>query len=169
VNVGLNGRFAEYVGSVLTPRSAIVLVSDPGTEREARNRLARVGFDDVRGALEQPAAAFVARPDVVERSSRVTAAELREVVERDPAVQVVDVRAPSEVEAGTIPGARPVPITDLADRISELDPQRPVLVYCAGGYRSILAASLLASRGFADVSDLLGGYGAWADAASRRA
>ncbi len=167
VNVGLNGRFAEYVGSVLTPRSTIVLVSDPGTEREARNRLARVGFDNVRGALEQPAAAFLAHPEVVERSSRLTAAELREIMERDPAVQVVDVRAPSEVEAGTIPGARPVPIPELADRTSELDPQRPVLVYCAGGYRSILAASLLASRGFTDVSDLLGGYGAWAAASDR--
>jgi glyoxylase-like metal-dependent hydrolase (beta-lactamase superfamily II)/rhodanese-related sulfurtransferase len=167
VNVGLNGRFAEYVGSVVAPSSSVALVSDPGTEREARNRLARVGFDHVRGALADPVETFLRRPDVVVQSSRLTASELRDTLAADPSVQVVDVRAPSEVADGAMSAARHMPLTELASRVDELDPSRPVLVYCAGGYRSMIASSLLAAREFTDVSDLLGGYGAWANLAER--
>ena len=79
-------------------------------------------------------------------------------------LQVVDVRTPGEVEAGAIPNAISIPVGQLPARLGELDPGRPTVVYCAGGYRSSVAASLLRHNGFADVSDILGGYGAWDDA-----
>ena len=78
-----------------------------------------------------------------------------------PDVQVVDIRNAGEVVAGMIPGARHIPLAELAERASELDPDRPVLLYCAGGWRSSVGASLLRTKGFSDVSDILGGYGAW--------
>jgi hydroxyacylglutathione hydrolase len=75
---------------------------------------------------------------------------------------LVDVRNPDEVESGTIPGARTVSLPSLLGRLGELDPMAPTVVFCAGGYRSAIASSLLRSHGFADVSDLIGGYTAWA-------
>lgn len=158
LNVGAGGRFAEYAGSVVDHDTPIVLVADPGGELEARVRLARIGFDGVVGVLADAVAAFTTRPDVVETSNRITAAEL--AARRDD-VTVVDVRNPGEVKLGMIDGARQLPVAELRRRLDELDPAAPTVVYCAGGYRSILAASLLRSAGFAEVSDLLGGYGAW--------
>ncbi len=164
LNVGAGGRFAEYAGSVVGPDTPIVLVTDPGGELEAKVRLARIGFDTVVGALAEPVAAFLAHPDVVETSTRITAADLEAAL---GTVTVVDVRNPGEVKLGMIDGARHVPVAELRTRLGELDPAAPTVVYCAGGYRSILASSLLRSAGFTQVSDLLGGYGAWMTHLSR--
>jgi len=166
VNVGLEGRFAEYAGAVLTPDDELVLVAEPGGEAEARVRLARIGYDRVAGFLAEPEAAFVARPDLVARGSRVTAAELHRRRAEVPDLVLLDVRNPDEVEAsGPLNGAVLIPVVDLPERLAELDPTRPTVVYCAGGYRSALAASLLRRAGFTDVSDVLGGWAALADAA----
>ena len=162
INVGLGGRFAEYAGEVIAPGTPIVLVTDPGHEQEAKVRLARIGFDAVIGALDRPLDAFVDRPDLVDRSSRLTSTELAERLRSVDGVQVIDVRGPGEVAAGTIAGATTIQLPQLIARLDELDRERPVVAYCAGGYRSSIAASVLRSHGFGDVSDLLGGYGAWA-------
>jgi rhodanese-related sulfurtransferase len=77
-------------------------------------------------------------------------------------VQLVDVRDPAETAGETLPGARLIPLPALTDSLAELDRDAPVIVYCASGYRSAIAASVLAEARFTDVSDLLGGYGAWA-------
>ncbi len=163
-NVGLGGRFAEYCGDVVTPDTPIVLVTEPGTELEARVRLGRIGFDQVVGYLDGGSAAFLAHTDRVERSSRVTASELVDAIATRADLQIVDVRNPGETALGVIPNAVVVPLAQLRGRIDELDPQRPTVVHCAGGYRSSLAASLLQANGFDDVSDLLGGFDAWAQA-----
>ena len=168
LNVGAGGRFAEYAGSVVDHDTPIILVTDPGGELEARVRLARIGFDGVVGALADPLAAFTARPEALETSTRMTAADLERRLASEPdGPTLVDVRNPGEVRLGMIDGARHIPVADLRRRLAELDPSRPTVVYCAGGYRSILAASLLRAAGFGDVSDLLGGYGAWTAQVSR--
>lgn len=162
LNVGAGGRFAEYAGSVVDPGTPIVLITDPGGELEAKVRLARIGFDQVLGALADPVATFVAHPEALETSTRLTAVELeRRLATMSADLAVVDVRNPGEVRLGMIDGARHIPVADLRRRLDELDPGRPTVVYCAGGYRSILASSVLRSAGFTEVSDLLGGYGAW--------
>lgn len=161
VNVGLDGRFAEYAGDVLDPSDEIVLVCDPGRELEAKVRLGRIGFDNVTGYLAEPQRAFLERPDLMVPSSRVTAPELAALLEGPEPPAVLDVRDPAEVAAGSIPGAVAIPLARLAERLGELDPARPVVAYCASGFRSAIAASLLAARGFVDASDLLGGYEAW--------
>jgi glyoxylase-like metal-dependent hydrolase (beta-lactamase superfamily II)/rhodanese-related sulfurtransferase len=161
VNVGLGGRFAEYSGEVVAPNTPIVLVSDPDHEQEARIRLARIGFDTTVGYLAEPLTAFVSRPEVVERSSRLTVEELLDRQASLPDLQLVDVRGPGEVAGGMIPGASHIELAALTRRLGELDPAKPTVVYCAGGYRSSIAASTLLANGFQDVSDLLGGFGAW--------
>ncbi len=162
VNVGLGGRFAEYAGEVMRPDTPIVLVTLPGHEAEARVRLARIGFDRVVGALADPVAAMQANPETVSVSSRLTAEVLVDRVRELRGLVLVDVRNPGEVALGSIPGAVHVSLPSLLDRMFELDPAAPTVVFCAGGYRSSIAASLLKAHGFTDVSDLLGGYTAWA-------
>jgi glyoxylase-like metal-dependent hydrolase (beta-lactamase superfamily II)/rhodanese-related sulfurtransferase len=164
VNIGLHGRFAEWAGDVLPPDRDIILVGDPALAAEAKIRLARVGLDRVVGQLTQPASAFASRPELVERSSRLTIGQLATLRGLEANLQLVDIRAASETAHGTIPGAVEIPLAVLADSLDALDRDLPVVAYCASGYRSAVAASWLATAGFRDVSDLLGGYGAWAGA-----
>jgi hydroxyacylglutathione hydrolase len=161
VNVGLDGRFAEYAGDVIRPGQRVVLLGDPGRGTEARIRLARIGFDAVAGEVADLEAALTAHPELAEVAPRVPASELAAWLAEEPELQVVDVRNPGEVKLGTIPGARPIPLAHLRDALGDLDPAAPTVVFCAGGYRSSIAASLLRAAGFTDVSDVLGGYGAW--------
>ncbi|MUL83640.1 MULTISPECIES: rhodanese-like domain-containing protein [unclassified Mycolicibacterium] len=163
INIGLAGRYAEFAGSVIKPDADIVLVTDPGEEREGKNRLARIGFDRVLGYLEDPERTMFEHQEDVTVASRLTANAFGERAATVANLQIVDVRNPGETEAGMIPGAVNIPVGQLPDRTGELDPARPTVVYCAGGYRSSVAASLLRQRGFTDVSDILGGYNAWAD------
>jgi len=159
VNVGLDGRFAEYAAQVIG--GDIVVICEPGRARHARMRLARVGLDSVVGALDQPASAFVEHPEVTGTASRLTARRLADAQAAVPGLVLLDVRGPGEREMGYIEGSVHIPLGQLRDRADELDPARPVVAYCAGGYRSSIAASLLRASAFADVSDLIGGYQAW--------
>ena len=161
INVGLSGRFAEYVGEVMEPGTPIVLIGEPGTDTEAKMRLARIGFDNVLGALIDPVKTFVENPDHVERMSRLSVDAFNERINTIPNLALVDIRNPGEVELGSISGARHISLPSLLKRLAEIDKQQPVVVFCAGGYRSSIAASLLRSHGFTDVSDLIGGYSAW--------
>ncbi|MDO8364108.1 MAG: MBL fold metallo-hydrolase [Actinomycetota bacterium] len=164
INVGLGGRFAEYAGEVMAPQTPIVLVTPPGQEAEAQVRLARIGFDNVLGALEHPVDTFVEHPELIERLSRLSVEALEQRITDVPDLVLIDVRNPGEVENGTIAGARTIALPSLINELETLDPWTPTVVFCAGGYRSAIASSLLRSRGFTDVSDLLGGYNAWATA-----
>lgn len=162
INVGLAGRYAEFAGSIVPADADIVLFVEPGTELEAKNRLGRIGFDRVLGYVDEPFDVLLARPQDVRIASRLTSVDLERRRHEVADVQLVDVRNPGEHALGGIPGAVNIPVGQLPRRLDELDPQRPTVVYCAGGYRSSVAASLLRSRGFADVSDVVGGYQAWA-------
>ncbi len=165
INVGMAGRYAEFAGGVVQPGAPIVLVVEAGQELEAKNRLARIGFDRVIGFLDDPIAALSANPDDVRRGSRVDVDGLRSALDSVDDLQVVDVRQPGETEGGHLDGAILIPLTQLNRELGTLDASRPTIVYCAGGYRSSIAASRLAAAGFDDVSDLLGGYEAWRTAA----
>lgn len=164
INVGLAGRYAEFAGSIIPPDVDIVLVTEPGTELEAKNRLGRIGFDRVIGHVGEPAAVMAAHPDDARVASRLTARALDERRSEVTDLQLVDVRNPGEVQLGTIDGALNIPVGHVPSRLDELDRSRPTAVFCAGGYRSSVVASYLRSQGFTDVSDLIGGYGAWAPA-----
>ncbi|MGW9172490.1 MBL fold metallo-hydrolase [Streptomyces decoyicus] len=208
LHTSLDTRFAEYAGSVVAPGIPIVLIADPGTEQEARLRLARIGYDRVLGHLSDPAAVLEHTPALTRHSRRIRHDEL--ALERPqsddateagasapgappaadaaavgapapaapdgpaadapapegptPGAQLIDVRNPAEYEAGALPGARNIPLAGLSQRLTELDPARPVVLYCRSGGRSVIAAALLEARGFGDVCDVVGGYEAVAAA-----
>ncbi len=164
VNIGLEGRYAEFAGSVVTPEDDIILMTDPERELEGKNRLGRIGFDRVIGYLKDPFVVMFENQGDVEVASRLTTSALGERIANVPELQLVDVRNPGEAEAGMIASAVNIPVGQLPERLGELDRHRPTVVYCAGGYRSSMAASLLRKNGFDDVSDLLGGYNAWDEA-----
>ncbi|GGY55421.1 MBL fold hydrolase [Streptomyces omiyaensis] len=163
VNVPADGRFAEQAGTVLDPGDRLVVIAPEGREEEVLTRLARVGLDRAEGHLAEPGAALEALAGEVAPASRVTAARLRDALAGDRPPLVVDVRTCGERAAdGLIDAAVHIPLAELPHRAAELPADRPLVVHCAGGHRSSIAASLLRRRGFQDVSDILGGYAAWA-------
>jgi rhodanese-related sulfurtransferase/glyoxylase-like metal-dependent hydrolase (beta-lactamase superfamily II) len=161
LNVGLQGRFAEWAGAVVPQEQDVVLVGDPALALDTKVRLARVGLDRVVGQLGSPGTVFADHQDLIESSSRLTIGQLAELRGLEPGLQLIDVRGAGETANGTLPGAVEIPLAVLPTALDGLDRRRPVVAYCAGGYRSQVAASVLSAHGFTDVSDLLGGYGAW--------
>ena len=161
VNVGLDGKFATWAGSLLDRERSIILIADAGREREAVTRLARVGFDRVAGTVEGGMSALASRPELIEETPRTTARALAERLGEADAPLIVDVRTDAERAEGFIAGSLHSPLARWAARMPELPAGKSVVVYCAGGYRSSLAASLLRAAGRTDVADLIGGFAAW--------
>ncbi|MGW6540814.1 rhodanese-like domain-containing protein [Streptomyces sp. NPDC055051] len=163
VNVPADGRFAEQAGTVLDPGDRLLVIAPEGRAEEVLTRLARVGLDLAEGYLPEPEAALEALAAEAAPASRVTAARLRTALAGTRPPLVVDLRGGDEREAdGVIDAAVHIPFNELPHRDGELPADRPLVLHCAGGHRSSIAASLLRRRGFEDVSDLLGGYAAWA-------
>lgn len=160
VNVGIDGKFANWAGSVLDKERPIVVVAEPGREAETVTRLARVGFDRVAGVLDGGMAALEKRSDLVTRTPRLTAQALAERLPKS-APLVVDVRTPAERASGAIAGSLSLPLADWPAAAAKVPSGKPVVVVCAGGYRSSIAASILRAKGAKDVSDLIGGMSAW--------
>ena len=160
VNVGFDGRFAETGGMVAEIGDRIVVITYPGEEQEAAKRLARIGSDNVAGFVNVDGIFPAELSDLVQTAPRTTVSELAQLL-ADDAVTLVDIRNPGEREFGTIAGAVSIPLAQLRSRIDELPTDRPVVVHCAGGWRSSVAASLLRAQGLEDVRDLAGGYNAW--------
>ena len=147
---------------MLNQDEPILVVADPGREEEAVVRLGRIGFDNVVGYLSGGMDSLHNRPDLVRRIARITAVALAEERATPDAPVVLDVRSEKEWAAGHISNSLNVPLNHLRERITELFPDRSVVVHCEAGYRSAIAASLLAQAGYSNVMDLVGGFKAWA-------
>jgi len=156
--------FPEAIRRALRMDPDIILVGDTSLAQESRIRLARVGFDRVIGQLDDVASVFTRFPHLFETAARFTPVQLAELLNDEPGLQIVDVRNPGETEEGIVPGAQEIPLPTLTESLENLDPRVPVITYCASGYRSLIAASLLRAVGFENVGDLLGGYQAWDEA-----
>lgn len=165
VNVGFDGRFAETGGMVADVGEQIALVTYPGDEQQAALRLARIGSDGAIGYLTVAGdGQFPAElADLVQAAPRTTVTELDELLAED-AVTLIDIRNPGEREGGAIPDSLHIPLAQLRLRLGEVPTGKLIVVHCAGGWRSSVAGSLLRANGIGQVSDLLGGYNAWADA-----
>ncbi|MFD7450461.1 rhodanese-like domain-containing protein [Kitasatospora sp. NPDC059827] len=161
VNVPIDGRFAEQAGTVLTPDSDIAIIAPQDRENEVITRLARIGFDRIAGYLRNPDTALPALADHLTPASRLTADQLRTALTTDQPPTVLDVRTCGERETGFIEGSLHIPLTELPTRLAEISTDHPLVIHCASGHRSSIAASLLRHHGHPDVSDLLGGYHAW--------
>jgi hydroxyacylglutathione hydrolase len=161
VNIGLSGQYATWAGTVLSRDRSIVIIANPGRESESAIRLGRIGFDNVVGYLNDGMRSLELRPDVTVKTERLSAALAAEHLASSDPPLLVDVRAPREREQKFIGGSVSVPLNQLPQRAEELPKNRELLVYCAGGYRSSIAASLLQQKGFARVSEIAGGMAAW--------
>jgi hydroxyacylglutathione hydrolase len=161
INIGLGGQFATWAGTVLDRERPIVLVTNPGAETQSALRLGRIGFDNVSGYLADGLAAATGRPDLIESTERLSPEVAAERLASPAPPLALDVRSPSEHAELHVSGATHVPLSRLASHAPPFAPDRPVVVFCAGGYRSSIAASLLRQRGFAQVSEIAGGIAAW--------
>jgi glyoxylase-like metal-dependent hydrolase (beta-lactamase superfamily II)/rhodanese-related sulfurtransferase len=161
LNIALHGKYATWCGTMLSHDVPIVVVADAGQEEEAVMRLGRIGFDNVAGYLQGDMDALRDRPELVRRLDRITAVALDEQLHGESRPLVVDVRTEKEWSAGHIDGSLNLPLQHLRDRLSEIPREATVVVHCEGGYRSAIAASLLAQSGRARVLDLVGGFKAW--------
>ena len=162
LNIGLDGKYATWAGTVLEHQRPVVVIAEQGQEEEAIMRLGRIGFDVVAGFLKNGMAALDDRPDLVQTVARVTAPALHELLQGDDAPRILDVRSLREREAeGVIADSLHVPLNHLEERMADLPADEPLLVHCAGGYRSAIACSLLQRHGREHVHDLVGGFAAW--------
>jgi glyoxylase-like metal-dependent hydrolase (beta-lactamase superfamily II)/rhodanese-related sulfurtransferase len=161
LNIGLGGSYATWCGTILDQERPVVVIADPGRELEAATRLGRIGFDTVAGYLDGGMQELDATPDLVRRVERVTAGSLAEQLASDEPPLMVDVRTAREWGEGRIDGAVNLPLSQLRERWAELPVDRALVVYCANGYRSAVAISLLQRTGLRSVTSLVGGIGAW--------
>jgi len=162
VNVALGGQYATWAGTVLDRDRPIAIIAEPGAEIESAMRLGRIGFDHVAGFLAGGLAAADRRPDLIAHTERVSPDVAAERLAAAIGPVLVDVRAPAERKGVRIDGSIHVPLNRLRDRMHDIPRARAVLVHCAGGYRSSVAASLLKRAGYPDVAEIAGGITAWA-------
>jgi glyoxylase-like metal-dependent hydrolase (beta-lactamase superfamily II)/rhodanese-related sulfurtransferase len=162
VNIALSGQFASWSGAIMGLSARPVLVADtPGQYSEARLRLARVGIEDPRGFLQGGVAAWKQAGFPVADVPQITVLELSR---QNQNLQVLDVRRETEWQSGHIEGAEWFPLDNFKISAPELDPSAPVAVHCQGGYRSMIACSLLQRAGLKNVMNVIGGFDAWRQA-----
>jgi len=161
INIGLGGQYATWAGTVLDRTHPIVIIADPGRENESAIRLGRIGFDHVAGYLQNGLHSVKSRPEMVAFTERLSAQFAAELLSSSQPPLAIDVRAPREREQKHIGGSLGIPLNRLVENLETLPKSRPLLVYCAGGYRSSIAASLLQGSGITPVSEIAGGIAAW--------
>ncbi|ACU02767.1 MBL fold metallo-hydrolase [Pedobacter heparinus] len=161
INIGLNGQFAPWVGALITDlQQPLLLVCEDGKEEETITRLARVGYDNTIGYLAGGTAAWQKANKELDTVKSITANEFEAIANEDPSVQVLDVRKPGEYESEHLEMTLTRPLDYINDWTNEIDHDKTYYVHCAGGYRSMIAASILKARGIEQVVDIAGGYGA---------
>ncbi len=159
VNIGVNGQFAVWVGTLITDLTQpILLVCDAGKEEECVTRLARVGYDNTIGYLDGGIDAWMAAGKQVDTITSITADEFAARYNND--MNVLDVRRPGEYETGHVANAENKPLDFINDWTTDTNRSKTYYIHCAGGYRSMVAASILKARGFEDIIEVAGGYGA---------
>jgi hydroxyacylglutathione hydrolase len=164
INIGLIGQFATWAGTVLDREHPIVIIADPGSENESALRLGRIGFDHVAGYLKDGLQSLESRPELVAFTERLSAQFAAELLSSGEPPLAVDVRAPRERDQKHIAGSVAIPLNHLTQNLEKLPKHRPLLIYCAGGYRSSIAASLLQRSGFDSVGEIAGGMAGWESA-----
>ena len=158
--IGLEGRFAEWAGSLLSFNKPMVLVTEPGKEEESVIRLSRVGFDKIQGYLNGGFDAWQKAGETVDLIIDVEADELAMDLPHDPNLVVVDVRRETEFADGHIVDAQNLPLNEMNDvlNLSHFEDNQNLYIHCAGGYRSVIAASLFKREGTHNLRNVLGGW-----------
>ncbi|MDB5207136.1 MAG: fold metallo-hydrolase [Flavisolibacter sp.] len=162
VFIGLEGRFAEWAGSLLPFDKELILVCEPGKEKETVTRLARVGFSRMEGFLQGGMEAWKAAGELLDMIIDIEADELAMDIPFDPNLVVVDVRRPTEFADGHVTNAINLSLSEMTDpaTMAQFGEEQNIYVHCAGGYRSVIAASLLKRQGFHNLRNVSGGWSA---------
>jgi len=160
ISIGLEGRFAEWAGSLLPFKQSMILVTEPGQEEETIVRLARVGFDKVEGYLEGGYEAWKAAGEPFDLIISVDADELAMDIPHDPNLLIVDVRKPTEYADGHVQGALNMTLSELTDpgNLADIEDNHNLYVHCAGGYRSVIACSIMKREGIHNLRNVNGGF-----------
>jgi len=156
INVGLDGQYASWVGNLVPPNANILLVTEPGKENESIVRLARIGYDSVSGYLEGGTDAWVKAKLEIDVVNEIKAKDFVQEAEKG-SLHILDVRSKGECESGVVKGAKAICLSQLGSRLHELSPELTYYVHCAGGYRSMMACSLLKKNNFNHVINVEGG------------
>ncbi len=154
LNIGLNGQYAPWVGALLDPTVPLLLITEEGKETEAVLRLARVGYENVKGYLQGGMRTWKEAGKSISVMNSITATEF---VKEIDSKNVIDVRNASEWKSGVIENAQLISLADLKKQLPALDKQKNYFIHCAGGYRSMMAASLMKKNGFENVTNVKGG------------
>jgi hydroxyacylglutathione hydrolase len=163
INIGLGGSFATWCGTLLDNERPVVLIAEPGRELEAATRLGRIGFDSVAGYLAGGMQPLDDAPQMIERTTRLTAPALAEQLELPNPPMVIDVRTEGEWEQSQIGGSLNIPLSRLKEQLGNLPRDRTLVTYCSSGYRSAIASGVLTLGGLT-AADLVGGLAAWESA-----
>ncbi len=153
INIGLDDKYAWWAGTLIAISTPLVIVAPQGREEEAVRRLARIGYENVRGYLEGGFDTWLKAARKVETLRSIEPEEFA-----DAHGVVLDVRNPGEWASGHIEGAKFIPLGDLESRLSELDQSEEYLIHCGGGYRSMIAASLMRRHDFENIVNIHGGF-----------
>lgn len=160
INIGIDGSFAPWVGALIPDlKQPILLITEPGREEEVITRLARVGYDYTIGYLEGGITAWLDASKETDTIDSISATQLEKQYKTEKPT-VIDVRKPAEFETGHIENAINLPLDFINDHLAEFPKDKTAYIHCAGGYRSMIAASILKSRGWQHVVDIAGGYAA---------
>jgi glyoxylase-like metal-dependent hydrolase (beta-lactamase superfamily II)/rhodanese-related sulfurtransferase len=163
INIGLNGDFAPWVGAMIVDvMQPILLVTDPGKETEAVTRLSRVGFDHVLGHLDGGFETWKKSGKELDTINRITADQFASQVKIAENI-IIDVRKESEYAATHIQEAYSKPLAYINNWVKDIDPRKHFYLHCAGGYRSMIAASILQARGYRNFTEIEGGFNAIAN------
>jgi glyoxylase-like metal-dependent hydrolase (beta-lactamase superfamily II)/rhodanese-related sulfurtransferase len=158
INIGIDGNFAPWVGTLIPNiNQSIVIIADPKRIKEVITRLARVGYDNVVGHLEGGFKNWTLAQKPVDSVTSIDAHQLQQKM-LDASLSILDVRKTNEFLSGHILGAKNIPLYYINDQYAELDPKETYYIHCAGGYRSMIMASLLKSKGFIKLVDIQGGF-----------
>ena len=164
INIGLDGQFAPWVGAMLPDvNQELLLVTEIGQEEETVKRLARVGYDHVIGFLKDGFGAWKIAGKEIDSVTRISADDFAERFKNAPIV--IDVRKPGEFAAEHVDGAKSIPLDFINEDMAEFPKEEPFILHCAGGYRSMIAASILKSRGYNNFIEVEGGFSAIAKTA----
>jgi hydroxyacylglutathione hydrolase len=159
INIGIDGGFAPWVGALITDiKQEILLITEAGREEEVVTRLARVGYDNTLGYLKGGFEAWKSSRKETDTVETISAEEFAEINNQNPDIDILDVRKISEFQAEHIEGAENVPLDYINETFSELNKDKKYFIHCAGGYRSMIFASILKSRGFENLVDIKGGF-----------
>ncbi|WP_291866429.1 MBL fold metallo-hydrolase [Maribacter sp.] len=158
INIGINGSFAQWVGEMIpNVKQEILLVTYPEQEEESLTRLSRVGYDNTIGFLGGGLPSWRKAGKEIDRINRITSKEFEAgYIAKMPLI--IDIRKKSEYNSEHVIGAINIPLNEINQRLAELPKEKPFVIYCAGGYRSMIAASILKQRGWDDFADVIGGF-----------